>query len=139
MQKGLDWRLYVDANGDFELAHYLYKTISYLMKTSLDLGTLLSDDQAKLRAYKEQVKSTFKDRWLDVAKAFEEFDIIVPCGCKHTTFCSECGGSRYKINEMLTADTIREISFVTAAGDIETTKKLNAGLEKAISETASYT
>jgi hypothetical protein len=27
------------------------------MKQSLDLGTLLSDDRAKLRAYKEQIKN----------------------------------------------------------------------------------
>jgi hypothetical protein len=49
-----DWKSYTDVNGDFQLANFLYKSINELMKNSLDMGTLLSNDQYKLRAYKEQ-------------------------------------------------------------------------------------
>ena len=55
-----DWKNYIDLNGNFELPNFLYKTINELMKQALDMGTLLSDDQYKLRAYKEQTKKLFK-------------------------------------------------------------------------------
>ena len=51
-----DWKKFTDVNGDFQLANFLYKSINDLMKQSLDMGTLLSNDQQKLRAYKEQIK-----------------------------------------------------------------------------------
>ena len=54
-----DWKSYTDVNGDFQLANFLYKSINELMKNSLDMGTLLSNDQYKLRAYKEQTKKLF--------------------------------------------------------------------------------
>lgn len=131
----LDWRHYVDDQGNFELGNYLYRTINTLMKQSLDLGVLLSNDPAKLRAYKESVKGTFKKRWLDVAQALESFDIIVPCGCPHDEFCRVCGGSRYRLNSALSPDQIREISTITGvAGDLETAKKLEQGLKKALDE-----
>lgn len=134
MQKGLDWRLYIDSKGDFELAHYLYKVVSCLMKTSLDLGTLLSDDPSKLRAYKEQVKSAYKDRWMELAKALEEFDIIVPCDCKATDFCRKCGGSRFILNSALSPDRLSEIAFITTKDSKDIMKKLEKGLDKAIAE-----
>ncbi len=134
MQKGLDWHLYIDSRGDFELAHYLYKVINCLMKTSLDLGTLLSDDTAKLRAYKEQVKSIYKDRWMELAKALEEFDIIVPCGCNQADFCRACGGSRYQLNNALSPDRLSEIAVFTATDSIELKEKLEKGLDKAVTE-----
>ena len=112
----LDWRLYVNENGDFELSKYLYNMINSLMKNSLDFGTLLSDDNVKLRAYKEQTKSTFKKQWLEVAQALESFDIITPCGCPFNLYCEVCGGSRYKMNDAITADRMREISMVIAPG-----------------------
>ena len=56
-----DWKMYLNQNGDFELANFLYKTINNLMKQSLDMGTLLSNDQIKLRAYKEQTKTIRRD------------------------------------------------------------------------------
>lgn len=96
MARNIDWREYIDESGDFELARYLYNSITDLMKSSLDLGTLLSADAARLRAYKEQVKSIFKGRWLEMAQALEYFDIIVPCGCSNE-YCKMCfsGQTRY--------------------------------------------
>ena len=57
-----DWKNFVDQNGDFQLANFLYKNINDLMKHALDMGTLLSNDQHKLRAYKEQTKKLFKNK-----------------------------------------------------------------------------
>ena len=51
-----DWKNFININGDFELPNFLYRTINDLMKQALDMGTLLSDDPYKLRAYKEQTK-----------------------------------------------------------------------------------
>lgn len=131
----VDWRSYVNADGDFELPSYLYRLISDLMKQSLDMGTLLSNDPAKLRAFKEQTKTIFKKRWLDVAQALEAFDIIVPCGCPSQEYCRECGGSRYRLNAALSPDKLREISVVI--GPYENTglqEKLEEGLRKALSD-----
>lgn len=138
MPRNIDWRTYVDNNGDFELAAYLYKVISDLMKTSLDMGTLLSTDQTRLRAYKESVKGIFKNRWLEVAQALEAFDIIVPCGCPANEYCKVCGGSRYRLNSALSPDEMREIAVVMSPdGDAELHNKLQAGMQKALQETAS--
>lgn len=135
MTRNLDWRAYVDDSGDFELASYLYRVINDLMKQSLDMGTLLSNDPAKLRAFKEQTKNIFKKRWLEVAQALESFDIIVPCGCPANEYCRLCGGSRYRLNGALSPDEMREIAMIVSTdGDSETQKKLQAGLEKAMEE-----
>ena len=58
-----EWKKYVDANGNFQLANFIYRTLNDLMKNSLDMGTLLSSDQQKLRAYKEQTKKVFKSKY----------------------------------------------------------------------------
>lgn len=135
MSRSLDWRNYVNEFGDFELPNYLYQVNKELMKQSLDLGTLLSDDKAKLRAYKEQVKGVFKRRWLEVAQALEFFDIIVPCQCTMDEFCEICGGSRYVLNAILSPEQMREIGVVFSAdADAELAEKLQAGLVKALHE-----
>lgn len=133
--KGLDWRAYVDERGDFELAHYIFRVLNDLMKQALDLGTLLSDDPGKLRAYKDQVKTVFRRRWQEIAQALESFDIIVPCGCSPQEFCRLCGGSRYRLNSVLSPDELREIAMVTGAGtNGEIAAKLRVGLERALEE-----
>lgn len=135
MGRNLDWRTYVNNAGDFELPTYLYRVILDLMKVSLDMGTLLSTDPVRLRAYKEQTKAVFKDRWLEVAQALEAFGIIEPCGCPNNEYCRMCGGARYRLNEALTADEVRAISVVTAPGtNGELAAKLEDGLRKALKE-----
>lgn len=134
MSRALDWRTYVDDNGDFELATYLYRVILGLMKNSLDMGTLLSTDPARLRAYKEQTKSIFKSQWLEVAQALESFDIIVPCGCSPEEYCKPCGGSRYRLNRALSPDELREIAVVTGSADPELQEKLERGLREALAQ-----
>jgi len=135
MGRSLDWRNYVNEFGDFELPNYLYQINKELMKQSLDLGTLLSDDRVKLRAFKEQVKTIFKKRWMELAQALEFFDIIVPCHCFLDEFCENCGGSRYILNEVLSPEQMREIGIVFSAdADAELAQKLQAGLTKALKE-----
>lgn len=133
--RNLDWRSYVDVKGDFELPNYMYRVITDLMKQSLDLGTLLSTDQAKLRAYKEQVKKLFKKRWLELAQALEFFELVVPCSCNTNDFCDICGGSRYQLNETLTPTQLHQVGMVLGAGDqADLADKLQAGLMKALKE-----
>lgn len=137
MSRSLDWRSYVDENGEFSLAEYLYSSILHLMKSTLDMGTLLSSDDQRLRAYKEQIKTMFKGRWLEMAKALEYFDIIVPCGCSEDDFCRYCGGSRYRLNSTLTPDQMQEIAVVVSHSvhdDPKIQKKLKEGLDRALRE-----
>lgn len=134
MSRKTDWRDYIDDTGDFELAMYLFFCIKDLMKTSLDLGTLLSTDSARLRAYKEQIKAVFKGRWLEIAEALESFDIIVPCGCSDE-YCEICGGARYRLNSALTPDELREIAVVVGnPEDPKLQMKLEQGLARALDE-----
>lgn len=132
MYRDLDWRSHVNEKGDFELPSYLYKTINTLMKQALDMGTLLSDDPAKLRAFKEQTKSVFKRQWMEIAQALEFFDIVIPCGCGHSEYCRECGGSRYRLNSAISPDRLREIACF--AKDQSIAKKLRWGLKQALME-----
>lgn len=130
-----DWKDYIDANGDFALPSFLYQTQNDLMKEILDLGVLMSTDSQKLRAFKEQVKKSFKKRWMDLAQALEFFDLIVPCVCRPNDFCEVCSGSRYILNSALSPDQMREYGLVIGAGqDAELADKLEKGLKKAIEE-----
>jgi len=139
MSRKSDWREYIDEEGNFELAQYLYTVNVDLMKNALDMGTLLSTDPVRLRAYKEQIKSYFKNRWLEIAEALEHFEIIVPCGCSNE-YCTICGGARYRLNSALTPDELREIAVIVGDAsnpDIQT--KLEEGLERALEEVQAYT
>ena len=138
-----DWKSFINVNGDFELPNFLYKTINDLMKQALDMGTLLSDDQYKLRAYKEQTKKLFKNKWYDLAQALEFFAIIESCSCSSArnqgnekdVYCDVCKGARYIISSALTPDEMREVSmFVNAAQNVEVAEKLQKSLMKALSE-----
>ena len=129
-----NWKMYINENGDFELPNFLYKTVMDLMKQSLDMGTLLSEDQAKLRAYKEQTKKLFKNKWYEIAKALEAFSIIDPCICstqEKETYCDICKGARYIISSTLTPDQMREIGLFTNAG---TTSDIINKLQKSLNE-----
>ena len=133
-----NWKTFINTNGDFELPNFLYRTIMDLMKQSLDMGTLLSEDQAKLRAYKEQTKKLFKNRWYEIAEALQSFSIIDPCICAaqdKETYCEICKGARYIINATLTADEMREVGFFTQAGATsDIIDKLQKSLNEILSE-----
>ena len=133
-----DWKKFTDVNGDFQLANFLYKGISDLMKHSLDMGTLLSNDSHKLRAYKEQTKKLFKNKWFEIAQALEFFDIIEKCICYNEvqeTYCEVCKCARYKLSSYLNSDEIREIGiFFNAAQNADLAGKLQKGLMKALDE-----
>ncbi len=138
MKVMVDYRNYVNERGDFELPRYLYLIITNLMKQALDFGTMLSNDPAKLRAYKEQTKRSFKAQWFDLAQALESFGIIVVCGCPPDEFCRACGGARYVLNEALSPDQMREVSVVVGqnGNDPELARKLQEGMKKAMREVA---
>jgi hypothetical protein len=133
-----DWKKFTDVNGDFQLANFLYKGINDLMKHSLDMGTLLSSDSHKLRAYKEQTKKLFKNKWFEIAQSLEFFDIIEKCICYNEvqeTYCEVCKGARYKLSSYLNSDEIREIGiFFNAAQNADLAGKLQKGLMKALDE-----
>lgn len=131
----IDWKKFETESGTFKYPEFLYKTLNGLMKYTLDLGTMLSNDPAKTRAFKEQIKSEFKREWLNVAQTLEYFEIIVPCECFDTKeYCKICGGSRYQLADGITPSIMREIGFVTKSDDDQLTVKLQRGLEKAIVE-----
>jgi hypothetical protein len=133
-----DWKKFTDVNGDFQLGNFLYKTINDLMKQSLDMGTLLSSDPQKLRAYKEQTKKLFKSKWFEIADALEFFDIIERCSCHNEEkdfYCDICKGSRYKISSYFSSDEIREVGiFYNAVQNADIASKLQKGLMKALDE-----
>lgn len=133
-----DWKNFVDQNGDFQLANFLYKNINDLMKHALDMGTLLSNDQHKLRAYKEQTKKLFKNKWFDIARCLEHFEVIEKCICfsdQREVYCDVCKGARYKISSYLSADEVRDVSlFVGAIQDAEVQEKLQKGLMKLLDD-----
>lgn len=133
-----DWKSFINNNGDFELPNFLYKTINDLMKQSLDMGTLLSNDQYKLRAYKEQTKKLFKNRWFAIAEALEFFNIIEKCACANDikdTYCDVCKGARYMPTTTLTPDEMREIGvFVSADLNVNLAEKLQKSINEVIKD-----
>lgn len=132
------WKNFTDANGNFQLANYIYRSINDLMKHALDMGTLLSNDQQKLRAYKEQTKKLFKSRWYEIAECLESLELIERCICfseEKEIYCDICKGSRYKITNFLTSDEIRDVSFFVNASDNPIiAEKLHKGLMKVLNE-----
>lgn len=85
------------------------------MKNTLDLGTLLSDDPKKLRAFKEQIKQSHKEAWSDIAESFVAYGIIDRCICKKDQYCEICKGSRYVPSDAVNADVV--ISRTTFMAD----------------------
>jgi len=131
-----DWKSYINANGDFELPNFLYKSINELMKQALDMGTLLSTDSYKLRAYKEQTKKLFKNKWFDIAESLEFFGVIDKCLCTSNGkdfYCEVCKGARYMPTAVLTPDEMREIGvFVSAGQSIDLIDRLNKSISEVI-------
>lgn len=129
MTYDVDWRNYVNEKGEFELPFYLYRVIYGLMKNALDLGTLLSEDERRLKAYRDRVKATFKNQWLQIAQSLEHFGLIQPCGCALDDFCSICGGSRYVMDTTFNEDEVREVFTVLSNNaDDETAVRLKQEL-----------
>ncbi len=130
-----DWRSFVNDNGDLELPFYIHRVIWDLMKFSLDMGQMLSEDDKKLRAYKESIKKTFKSRWHEIAQALEEFDIVERCGCSDDDYCDVCGGSRYLLSSWVGPDNLQQISLVLGAEQkSEIAHQLHKGLLRAVQE-----
>jgi CDGSH-type Zn-finger protein len=129
---------YADRNGNFQLANFIYRTINDMMKYSLDMGTLLSDDTAKLRAYKEQVKKVFKSKWNDIAEVLEYFELIEKCECnnsRHEPYCDICKGARYRVADFVNPDEIREIgTFISLKDNSERKEQIYKTLIQAIPE-----
>ena len=130
-----DWKSYVNENGDLELPFYIHRVIWDLMKFSLDMGQMISSDDKKLRAYKENVKRTFKSKWHEIAEALEEFDIVERCVCADNDYCEVCGGSRFLLSSWIGSDSLSQISLVVGAEDKHNiAEKLQKGLMRALDE-----
>lgn len=89
----------------------IYKNINNLMKTMLDYGTLVTDDPAKLRSYKELVKTSFRQKWVEIAEMLELADLVERCGCDESKFCERCKGSRFVSNTFIVPDEEVAIAF----------------------------
>lgn len=127
----LDWHSYLDKDGNFLLPLYLYKVNNDLMKQTLDLGTLLSTDVAKRRAFKEQIKKMFKKRWMEIAEALEYFGVIRRCSCDPDEFCDICKGARFLLDEAMTPKNIQEIAFIYGSdADADVAEKLRKAMLK---------
>lgn len=121
MSKKIHWKDFVDERDDFQLSTYMYLLINQIMKNTLDLGTLLSDDPKKLRAFKEQIKKNHKEAWADVAESLESFGLIDRCICKVDEYCEICKGSRYVPSDLVNADylVIPSPSFVAPTNKVD--------------------
>lgn len=108
----VDWESFIDEFGDLELGSFLYETNLHLMKSMLDMGTMVCENEERLGAYRRAVKELFKTQWLLVAQCLEEYGVIVRCICDYDEFCHRCRGSRYLLNTFLTENEIRDISLV---------------------------
>jgi hypothetical protein len=108
------------------------------MKQALDMGTLLSDDQYKLRAYKEQTKKLFKSKWFSIAESLEFFSLIEECICKSSSresYCDYCKGARYVISATLSPDEMREVGvFFNAEQDAQAISRIQKSLIQALNE-----
>ncbi len=98
--------------GNLAFPNFLYQSYMSLMKSTLDLGTLACSDEKQLRAFKETVKKSFKQKWAEVAEVLQEFDLIRPCSCSDNDYCKICGGSRFLLNEALDYDVLQENAIV---------------------------
>lgn len=116
------WRDFVNESNDFQLSTYIYLLINRMMKNSLDLGTLLSNDPQKLRAFKEQVKKAHKEAWADVADSLEFFGVIQRCSCRSDQYCEVCKGSRYVPADIVNPDVA--VTHETFAANDEVLAKL---------------
>lgn len=127
------WERFLDSRGNFQLGNYIYRSINDLMKNSLDMGTLLSDDTQKLRAYKEQTKKLFKSKWFEIAEILESFEVIEKCSCWSTereSYCDICRGSRYRTSEFISVDEIQEIGIFLVDENIDVSDKLQQTLPR---------
>jgi hypothetical protein len=104
--KKIHWKDFVDERDDFQLSTYMYLLINQIMKNTLDLGTLLSDDPKKLRAFKEQIKKNHKEAWSDVAESLESYGLIDRCTCRVDENCEICKGSRYVPSDVVNAELL---------------------------------
>lgn len=109
----------INPKGYIEFPSFIYDLLMSLMKETLDLGTLLSSDSNKMRAFKERTKSSYRKAWLDTASLLAEFGMITPCICNEKDFCKICGGSRYILAEDLTTDINTAVTTVISKNSSE--------------------
>ncbi len=123
-----DWTKFINERGDFQLSTYVYLLINNLMKDSLDLGTLLSDDPKKLRAFKEQIKSGHKNAWNNVADILCQFGIIQKCICEVDKYCDICRGSRFVPTAAVNSEEAVETFTFLAGDDLDENQQLSLEL-----------
>lgn len=113
---------YIDSNGDLNLTKFLHSVIWDLMKYALDTGTMLSEDESKLRAFKEQTRNTFKGKWSELLDTLMAFDLVTPCSCSPDEYCEICGGTRFVLPAYASPDKIREVASFVSDGKLSERK-----------------
>jgi hypothetical protein len=93
---------------NFNIVKFIYMLLNDSMKYALDMGTLLSDDPQKLRAYKEQIKKNSKGNWDKLGAALVNIGIADDCICSRGEYCQVCGGSRFVMSSLVSSTEIVE-------------------------------
>ncbi len=89
---------------EFNIVKYIHNNINNSMKYALDLGTMLSDDPKKLRAFKEQIKKHSRQQWEAIGKALVYLDLAYECICSPGQYCTACSGARYVMSTLIDSD-----------------------------------
>ena len=118
-------------NDEFNIVKFMYLNINASMKHALDLGTMVSDDPQKLRAYKEQIKKNARKQWDELGRALVYLGLADECICSQGDYCTICSGSRFVMSSLLASDSYVESGMATsitldeqqAQGVVETLNK----------------
>lgn len=115
----------------YNLIKFLYTNVNNSMKYALDMGTLLSNDPQKLRAFKEQVKKKSREQWDAIGRVLEGLGLAEKCTfCKKGEFCHHCGGARYVTSVLLDSPTFTESGIAVTATKPDDIEKMIKHLTK---------
>lgn len=111
----------ISESDDFNIVKFIYMLLNDSMKYALDMGTLLSDDPQKLRAYKEQIKKNSKTNWDKLGAALVNIGIADDCICTRGEYCRVCSGSRFVMSSLVSSTEV--IEHVMAISNSITTEE----------------
>lgn len=105
---------YIDEE-EFNIVKFIYMNINQSMKYALDLGTMVSTDPQKLRAFKEQIKKNARFQWEEIGRALVYLGLADECQCKRGDYCTICSGSRFVMSSLISSSSYVDHGLVTAA------------------------
>lgn len=100
---------------EFNIVKFIYMNLNHSMKYALDLGTMVSTDPQKLRAYKEQIKKNARFQWEEIGRALVYLGLADECQCKRGDYCTVCSGSRFVMSSLISSSSYVDRGLVTAA------------------------